>query len=348
MFFTIVIPAYNCQNTINRLLNSIKDQDMNDFKVIVCDDSDEQHQGLYELIQPYEQFFAIDYYQREEEPYTIHCPGNTRHSGLNRALMEDTCYIIFIDCDDQFIPNTFQTIKNSLINVDLPDVVGSNFDVYDDDVFAYQDKDNLGWLHGKLFKKDFIIRQNVQFKIDMATHEDTYFNCLVSYCQNLEHTEPAHFDDFVFYIWYRRPDSTSHKDYNESKDGMYIQDHFADYCSSCIGVFLENYKPNLMDAKIYRDLQLRISSSVYMAYCYFQGFYNSDDREKLGECHKIIRDYVWLCHRILGITPEDIINVAYSNQEMFTKHRESSYIGVGYYLEHESFQDFIRGIKFYE
>ena len=45
MFFTLIIPAYNCEKTINRLLDSVVEQHESDLKVIVIDDSD--HDGLY-------------------------------------------------------------------------------------------------------------------------------------------------------------------------------------------------------------------------------------------------------------------------------------------------------------
>ena len=43
MFFTIIIPAYKCLNTIDRLLNSIKQQDTNDLKVLIIDDSSDKN-----------------------------------------------------------------------------------------------------------------------------------------------------------------------------------------------------------------------------------------------------------------------------------------------------------------
>ena len=48
MYFTLVIPAYNCQDTIDRLMQSIVEQHFDDLKIIIVDDSDEQHKGLEE------------------------------------------------------------------------------------------------------------------------------------------------------------------------------------------------------------------------------------------------------------------------------------------------------------
>ena len=272
MFFTIIVPAYNCEGTIERLLNSVKEQEMNDLKVIVVDDSQgNDHENLYDHVRPYEEFFPIEYYKREEEPYTIHCPGNTRHSGLKRALKEDTTYIMFIDHDDQFIPGTFHVLKHMLTKANCPDIVGSRFDVYNaDGSFAYKEHNSLGWLHGKLYKKDFLLKHNIQFKVDMAAHEDTYFNCLITFYEMIDKITPSHFDGLSFYIWYRQPTSVTHNGF-DAKNNIFIQNHYEDYMYSCVGVFIDNYKQNsINDPEMQRQFTLRVAHSLYMAYCYFQ------------------------------------------------------------------------------
>lgn len=350
MFFTIIIPAYNCESTINRLLDSIKDQEMNDLKVIVTDDSrGDGHTDLYEYIKPYEQYFPIDYYRRESEPYTIHCPGNTRHSGLNRALKEDTTYILFIDNDDQFIPGKFQVLKDMLVQANCPDVVGSRFDVHNTDgSFAYKEHNSLGWLHGKMYKKDFIVKHNIQFKVDMEAHEDTYFNCLVTYHEMVDHISPSHFDNLSFYIWYKQPTSVSHNGF-DAKNEIFIQKHFRDYCYSCIGVFLENYKKGEnTEHEVKRQFALRIAHSIYMAYCYFQGFVNRGQRDRLKTCYEVLKENLWDYYKTFDVTKEDLINIVYADPEIFINHRNISYIGVGHFIERESFQDFVRNMRFFE
>lgn len=350
MFFTIVIPAYNCEGTIDRLLMSIKLQIMDDIKVIVVDDSQgEDHQNLYDYVRPYEKFFPIDYYKREPEPYTIHCPGNTRHSGLKRALKEDTTYIMFIDNDDQFIPGKFQIIKDMLIQGGCPEVVGSRFDVHNaDGTFAYKEHNSLGWLHGKMYRKDFLMKYNIQFKVDMAAHEDTYFNCLVTYYEMKDQIHPAHFDNLSFYIWNKRPTSVSHKGF-DAKNEIFIQKHFKDYAYSCIGVFIECYKKDgVTDPEVKRQYTLRVAHSIYMAYCYFQGFHEKGQRDRLKACYEVLKDNLWEYYKTFDATKEDLINIVYADPQMFINHRNISYIGVGHFIERESFKDFINHMNFYE
>ena len=349
-FATIVIPAYNCEKTIGRLLQSIADQDMgDDLKVIITDDSrGEDHENLCDYVEPFKHFFPIEYYKRESEPYTIHCPGNTRHSGLKRALKEDCTYIMFIDHDDQFIPGTFKELRDILIQGGCPEIVGSRFDVYNEDgTFAYKEYNSLGWLHGKLYRRDYLLRHNIQFKVDMAAHEDTYFNCLITYWQMIDHLNPAILDNFSFYIWYRQPESVTHKGYSIHE--IFIQEHFKDYCASCIGVFIDNYKQSGdTDPEVRNQFTLRVAHCIYMAYCYFQGFIDRGRLDRLKICYEVLKENIWEYYKTFSVTREDLINIIYSDPQLFINHRNISYIGVGHYIERESFQDFIRNMRFYE
>ena len=92
MFFTLIIPAYNCEETIDRAMISLVNQNFNDLKIIVIDDSDEDRL-CQSYINKYKDKLNIDYFIRRSDLYSCHCPGNTRHDGLLRALQEDTQYI---------------------------------------------------------------------------------------------------------------------------------------------------------------------------------------------------------------------------------------------------------------
>ena len=348
MFFTIIIPAYNCEETINRLLDSIKDQDTDDLKVIIVDDSYEDgHTDLVEYIRPYRKHFQFSYYKRESEPYTIHCPGNTRHSGLKRAMVEDTSYILFADCDDQFIPNTFQMLKDRLIQANCPAVAGTRFDVHDfDGAFKYKEQNSLGWLHGKLYRKDFLQRHGIQFKVDMAAHEDTYFNCLVTYYELIDHFNAFRIDDLTFYIWHEQRTSITHG--YDGVRNIFIQEHFEDYCDSIIRVYLDRFtQDGITDPAMKRNVALRVAFSVYMAYCYFQSFADRGKLEWLRNSYNVFREQLWDYYNTLNVTKEELVNYVYSNPKTFIDHRNVSYNAVGYYMEKESFRDFIMNMNFF-
>lgn len=351
MFFTIVIPAYNCQKTINRLLDSIKNQDIKDYKIIITDDSDKFHPNLYDYIKPYCDTLDIYYYKREKEPYTIHCPGNTRHSGLKKALEEDTEYIMFVDCDDEFEYNTFLTLKNLIIGSKYPAIFGSKFKTFNEEgQFLHYTENNLGWLHGKCFKKDFLKQYNLQFKIDMVSHEDTYFNCLVNTCliaNNLNDYEPA--SDFTFYKWYERLDSTSHEQYYKTGT-LFLEEHYNDYCSACLDSVMDYIQAH---AKQLNQNQIdmlfkRCCNNFSLAYLYFQGFLANGEPYKYG-----VQNYISYKNRfgkmlkMFNVTKERVIDTVYSDPNFYNINRTASFEAVGLFIEQESFKDFINNMKPY-
>ena len=351
MFFTIIIPAYNCQNTIEKLLYSIRDQKMkNEIKVIVVDDSDQNHPDLYKYIEPYEKYFPINYYKRENEPYAIHCPGNTRHSGLKKALEEDTEYIMFIDCDDKFKPNTLKTIKNIIINANYPYIVSSRFEVHDmQDKILWIQEQSLGWLHGKCFKKSFLKEHNIQFKIDMETHEDTYFLCEMTYylLQNTIPNKEIGFDDFQFYIWYLRNDSLSHSEINQIGMNIYLQKHFNDYLSAVLDTFLQNIKrDNITDKKLLEKYYKRCVRNIVMTYHYYQGFVANCSPEYLEQNYSNIVKRIKEFKDFFHTTKEEIIKTVEEKCiDPFIRMRKESYQITKYYVEKESFREFINKMQ---
>ena len=347
VFFTVIVPAYNCEKTINRLLDSIRQQDMNDFKVIICDDSD--HEGLHEYVRPYKTDRDIEYYLREKEPYRIHCPGNTRHSALKRALQEDTQYILFVDSDDCFVPNTFKTLKDMIVNGGYPEMVGTRFDVHDDSGrFLYKEHISLGWLHGKAYRADFLRDNGIQFGLNQASHEDTYFNSLCAYYIMLKNLRSAQSNDFQFYIWHKRPESTSHKQFDEANE-IGIQKLYRDYLAACVGVFLTRFKEDgITDPDQKLRFAFKVAHDIHIAYCYFQGFVDKGNREYLVDAYQALKDTVWNYCQTFGVTTQDLIKVIYSEPAISLKDKQISHAAVGEYIEHESFMDFINRMRFYE
>ena len=351
-FITIVIPAYNCENTIGRLLNSIAGQNMKDLHIIVCDDSDSEHDQLYAYIQPYEKLLSIEYYKRENEPYKIHCPGNTRHSGLRRALEQDTTYIMFADCDDDFYGDVLPKLKQTLTEAKggMPDVVCTKFHVFSPrGDLVRTETFSLGWLHGKLWRKDFLLRHGIQFKVDMATHEDLYFNSLVNYHQIVDGTVPANAsDDLIYYRWHQRVDSTTHKDY-DGTDEIYIQKHFNEYVYADVEVYMEMaLKENISDPEVGGHLAIRCAFSIFSAYCYIQSFLTRGKLYRLQNAYRALKRAIWQYYQTFGMSDEDLVKIVYADPMAALNHRKQSYIPFGYYLEQESFRDFIRRMRFYE
>lgn len=102
-----VVPAYNIEKYIGRCLNSIKNQTLNDFEVIVVDDAstDATAQEIDKVAYGDSRFVVV----RHEENRGLHL---ARKSGVAAAKGD---YLIFIDGDDELTDaNVLENLVNEL------------------------------------------------------------------------------------------------------------------------------------------------------------------------------------------------------------------------------------------
>lgn len=107
---TIIIPVYNAEDYLSRCLDSILDQDMTSYEVILVDDGSTDSSSL-----------ICDRYSATDPRFrTIHKPNggvsSARNAGLNLAKGE---YVMFVDSDDALAPDALQTLTSSIDGEDL-------------------------------------------------------------------------------------------------------------------------------------------------------------------------------------------------------------------------------------
>ncbi len=110
---TIIIPVYNAEDYLSRCLDSILDQDLTSYEVILVDDGSTDSSPL-----------ICDRYSATDPRFrTIHKPNggvsSARNAGLNLAKGE---YVMFVDSDDALAPGALKSMESSLDGEDL--VVG--------------------------------------------------------------------------------------------------------------------------------------------------------------------------------------------------------------------------------
>lgn len=98
MKFSIIIPNYNSEKWIEKLLKSIEEQTFTDYEVIVVDDMSTD--ASVEIVENYVDKFEgdIKIIQLDEKRWN----GGTRNVGVEHAKGD---YILFADCDDWFNSN---------------------------------------------------------------------------------------------------------------------------------------------------------------------------------------------------------------------------------------------------
>lgn len=255
MFLSVIVSCYNCRETIKRVLNSLVIQSFSDFEVIISDDC--SIDDFMEVVNQYKNLLNIKYCKTTR---SVHCPGNTRRTGLDNATGD---WVTFIDHDDSFNANAFQVFIDTYNNADkkLPFFFSPVNHVSVDGSATVLDAQT--WLHGNFYNRQWLIDHSINFKQDLIGNEDLYFNNLVYDTLNATNTEYWTCNT-PLYNWYIEKDSFSNKDLGNCS---YTEKHFADYLTSCI-------EPRILVAQIYPEkfalMRSEAQSTFLYAYMYYQ------------------------------------------------------------------------------
>lgn len=182
MKFSIIIPAYNADKTLNRCIDSILAQTFQDFEVIVINDGSKDKTKQ-----------IVDQYANSDSRISaIHKPNggvsSARNEGLRTAIGE---YIVFIDADDYIDKDYLESFSKS-----DADIIICGFKMFGSvsvkntpfpQFISIQDKINnficgnisecyckTPW--SKAFKRCLINKAAAIFDIRMKFGEDTDFN----------------------------------------------------------------------------------------------------------------------------------------------------------------------------
>lgn len=174
MKLDIIVPHYKEPwEVCHYLFDSIALQrglSMNNVRVLVVNDGDclidEKHFEGY----PYE----IVYLPKEHEGVSA-----ARNYGLDYS---DADYVMFCDIDDGFLSNYGLHLVFSAMQEGF-DFLCSNFveETYSANntmTIVRHDKD-LTFMHGKCYRRQFLVDHNLRFDTRLNIHEDGYFNMLV-------------------------------------------------------------------------------------------------------------------------------------------------------------------------
>lgn len=178
---TVIIPAYNRSNDLRQALYSLCAQTKKDFQIIVSDDGSTEDLGA--VCQEFNGELNIQYIRSE---YNSGCGGNRERAlqyFLGRAPTE---YLMFLDSDDMLLPQAIERAEDIITNNQADIILTDIWNEYDKDkkklILA---QNSHTWLHGKIYRTQFLIDNNVNFPISLQTNEDLAFN-LSLYAYNPE------------------------------------------------------------------------------------------------------------------------------------------------------------------
>lgn len=218
MLFSVIIPCYNCGETIHLPLASLMSQIFTDFEVILVDDCSPVK--WFDKVQHFKKYMDLRIVKREKNGGC----GPCRQSGLDEAKGD---YAIFIDSDDQLATaETLLQFARLIQQHQYPDVISTSFMEYDpiNGNMTLINQDNSAWVHGKAFKIAYCRENNIKFP-DQKWFEDGAFNF-----QAMNLTKRIAKDQAVTYLWQKRQESiTRSQDYNVLVMPYYINAYMLAY-----------------------------------------------------------------------------------------------------------------------
>ena len=249
MFCSIIVPIYNVERYLSKCIDTLLDQDIQDYEIILIDDKSVDNS--LKIAEEYERKHERIKLIKKERNTGL---SDTRNEGLRIAQGE---YILFVDSDDCIEKNILRTIKEEIVNSNA-DIVYLGFECINDDTTEIQytyiskpgvySKDDfmLNELrHGNLsipacmacYRKDLIEENNLYFETGIL-HEDVRWSPVVL---NAASTVLA--SKIVFYKYLIRESSISHQKKDRTKNGM-------DLMNTCL--FLRDYSSSIDNNKIRR------------------------------------------------------------------------------------------------
>ena len=280
---SIIVPAYNCEDTIIKCLSSIINQGWEDFEVIVIDDGSSDN--------------TLDMCRRYSEEHSGICVLEQKHAGPSKARNKGLrnskgAYIAFCDADDELLPSALSSMMSRFEDgVDL--VVGNvykrNSHIFSQDVrltqnealnrfFRHDNERLLGSVYGKLFKHSIIapLRSDLlTFNENILIGEDALF--VMHYLRRCKEIQLCH--DFV-YVHAHNPkgiiSSSQLKDYysalSASKLMIKALSNHTDLTNLAINdlywVFLKilNRISSTSDAELFKVELIKIIESLHIDY----------------------------------------------------------------------------------
>lgn len=180
---SIIVPVYNTSCYLEKCIESILNQKYNNFELIMVNDGSTDNS--LEICKKYESLENVYIFDIVNQGVS-----HARNYGLKRAKGK---YVVFVDSDDAVSPFyvssllSAQKAYSSSLTVcgftrDDADLFNNNeentpkYIRYDDTIRAILDNDHIcGYLFNKIFDREIIIKNGIEFDERISLYEDLYF-----------------------------------------------------------------------------------------------------------------------------------------------------------------------------
>ena len=247
MKLQFLVPQYKeTDEIIKPLLDSIAIQqnvDMKEIGMIIVNDGSDTKLSK-DFLESYP--FKIEYFENEHLGVSA-----TRNACLDHATAN---FVMFCDADDMFcnicglwaLFREMQIGFDALISVFMEETRNPmNGEV----VYINREMDST-FVHGKVYRRQYLIDNNIRFNPALTIHEDSYFNCLAQKC-----TQNAKYCQAPFYLWKWRDDSVCRHD---PKYILKTYNNMLDSNTALVKEFIKRKKES--------EAQFYCTSMIYDAY----------------------------------------------------------------------------------
>ena len=210
---SIILPAYNCENTIEECINSVLAQTYTDWELIIVNDgSKDNTKELCEHIARRDNRVLVFSSTKNEGVV------KARNYALKKAQGE---YVAFIDSDDQYSSDMLEKMVNTAMEKDCDIVVCGYYERYSDCSLIQKrpsahgmkserqffpmlfENGILGFLWNKVYRKSMLLEGEYSFDLNVC--EDLYLNCKL-----LMQSRKIYVLQDCLYYYYMNPDSVTH------------------------------------------------------------------------------------------------------------------------------------------
>lgn len=210
------MPAYNCENVIERAIKSILEQEYKNFELIIVDDGSKDN--TFAICKAYSKESRIRVFHQENQG-----PSAARNLGLINAKGK---YVMFIDADDLYLPNTVKIMYKKITLCDY-DIVTGSYAIFDgngtlkrnklearninkEKYISYLQKKgafNPNW--NKIYKLSIIRENNIKFDVEKEIGEDIRFNF-----EYLKYARKFSVSEDLMYMYYLNDNGLTQKNTN--------------------------------------------------------------------------------------------------------------------------------------
>lgn len=260
---SVIIPLYKGRDTLGSTLHSVAMQSIiDDVEIVIINDGDKIDYS--DILKRFSNL-NIEYFIREKNGG---CAA-ARNSGIRNAESE---YICFLDSDDNLISPLSLEIMYNRIVAEKADVLVSVFESemrFKDGVAIEQMKNAVTWCHSKLYRKQYLLDNNIFFDERLRINEDCLFHQLL-FDSGAKVVEIP----MVTLMWRDNPKSLTHESLYKNKR-TFVE---------AVTYYLEESVKRGLDKE-------KVTLRVLQNLCVMYGYYNII----LDDCPENKEDYLSAC-----------------------------------------------------